>query len=291
MIIHGLIGDGGRDSSYTFTEGLEERLRVLRAERQEQDILLLVETRSGASLDLAANHREHDGTVVGFDLYDKTINDEHHDRTIDYAVNAVSIIADQNVDLVRLVRGGYVLGDDGKRYFSYTVVAHAPKLIVARPFTDVARATDLLSRLEQRKDLEPVANLLADSASQQDAFRGWLAAWTGLEMFVVKRFGFYEKIVHQQVVAAASSVAIRAYIERVRGIASGKHSLVDKFRVIAICLYPSGADDDIDTFKTLKGTRDRVLHQGKELPSDLGHQTDRIRTLLRQYLSADLTWS
>jgi hypothetical protein len=164
-------------------------------------------------------------------------------------------------------------------------------LVVARPITNVAEVTDLVSRLEQRKDVAPIVNLLANSASEQDVFRSWLAAWTGLEMLVQKRFRLYEDIVHQQIVVKATTDALNRYIDRVREIATGKQSLVDKFRVIAICLYASDPTDDIKTFRDLKKTRDDVIHRGKELPLDLGQQADQIRWLLRRYLHADLTRS
>ena len=76
------------------------------------------------------------------------------------------------------------------------------------------------------------------------------------------------------------------YFSRIADVMGERYRLLDKFAVIASCLFPDQAASDIKNFKVLKKQRDEVMH-GAEI-TDAELRADEIRQLVRRYLDADL---
>jgi hypothetical protein len=66
----------------------------------------------------------------------------------------------------------------------------------------------------------------------------------------------------------------------------GKHSLTDKFTVIAFVLDTEGAVTDIPVFNELKNVRDRLLHRGAQETGNL--PAPQVVSLIRRYLRLHL---
>jgi hypothetical protein len=146
-------------------------------------------------------------------------------------------------------------------------------------------ATAYARSLRKEPTLETVARLLSQSMQATDTLQAFLTAWAGLEVFIDKTFkDTYEPQIYTKLGAAAASAAT-PFIKRLRDVMKGNYNTRDKFVVIASALDEHDADTDIELFKKLKDTRDRV-HQMNFVRVSL--PTDATRDLLRKYLRLHL---
>lgn len=144
--------------------------------------------------------------------------------------------------------------------------------------TDIERTKTCSSILSEKESFNTVCRLLVQSVdSKNDALLSYLSVWTALEVFVNKSF----KLNKQKLIA---SMTERGLDEPFREeIEKDKFSLMSKFNMV--CLYLSSQDEcsDVESFRGLKDTRDKLFH-GDEI--DLkGLPIFETQNLLRKYLS------
>jgi hypothetical protein len=283
-----LQGIVGRDT-LEFNEALAVEVKEI-SERRARDgknrLLLFVESCLPTDLDLSQPHNEAHAMVIGFDLADRETILRQHEQNRRLIIASLTLAAVSDFDTHKLSEGLYCRDDTGKRYLSYTMKAGDLRVVVSTPPDKLSAVADYITRCEKRKDLPRIVRLLADAAATSDPFRTWQSAWTALESLIATRFAPYEKIFLEQLRAGRTDAPTMHYFSRIADVMGDRYRLLDKFAVIASCLFPDQADADIQAFKALKKQRDDVMH-GAEI-SDADLRANAIRELLRRYLDADL---
>ena len=119
-----------------------------------------------------------------------------------------------------------------------------------------------------------------------DRFRVWLLAWTALESLVTTRFKRYERIFIERLRVGHRDAPTVHYLARAADVMAERYRLLDRFAIMAGCLFPETAAADMEDFARLKKQRDDVTHGAEVDDLDLG--AEAVRQLLRRYLDADL---
>ena len=148
--------------------------------------------------------------------------------------------------------------------------------------SEAARFADAIG---QNDSVANTVRLLSLSArTDTDQLTAFLAAWSGLELFVQAVFKLhYEPQVFEGFQAAAPTVS---FVAKVRQVMKDKYNIRDRFDLVASSLGGADAEADIATFKRIKKQRDDLAHA---MSGDLGRlPTDETRRLLRKYLKLHL---
>ena len=272
----------------TAIERETKAMRERRAAALNGKLALVVETSGDVDVDLSKNHREHEGWVVGLHLFDKTEIGQEHNLAVNTLLAALPMATQLNVSASPVVDGAFCTDDQGKRYLSYAFYGAAASLTVGTRPERLSTVGEHFNLLAGRSDLSRVVKLSAQAASGEGALRVWLAAWTALELFVQKRFKFYESVFTKRLLAGRSDTVTLGHFRRIREIMTDKYRLSDRFGIIAATLLPDSADADLEAFKALKKQRDDVAHGSDVAESDL--RGDEIRAILSRYLEADLRY-
>lgn len=149
---------------------------------------------------------------------------------------------------------------------------------------------DLYQILISDRELYRVSQLLVSSfETKDDNFRSFIFAWTALEIFINKKFGFYEKQFFQELNNGDYPQARYRYLERIRTVMKDKYRLSDKFALITYLLSPKDADKAIQMFEEAKKERDKLSH-GQDF-DEPNLPVYSIQLLVQKYLQLHLTAS
>lgn len=143
---------------------------------------------------------------------------------------------------------------------------------------DIEATKKCSSALSNNETLSTVCRLLVQSVdSKNDALLSYLSAWTALEVFVHKTFKIKKQMLITSLTERGLDESFRDEIEK------DKFTLMNKFRMM--CLYLNNQDEcsDVESFRELKDTRDKLLH-GDEIDLKSLPIFD-TQNLLRKYLS------
>jgi hypothetical protein len=110
-----------------------------------------------------------------------------------------------------------------------------------------------------------------------------------IEILVGKIFPIYHKILVSELNETRSSPGLHKYLERISKVMNDKHNLVDKFAVISIFLDAEHQDNDIASFQEFKKIRDRILHDGEDIP-DTSLPFRELQKMLDKYIRAHLRY-
>jgi hypothetical protein len=253
----------------------------LRTRRSPDDVLLFVETRSDEVITVSGSVRDIAGWQVGFDLYDQEALYERHVEILNRVVASLAMQCSRNIETALILRGTYARTATNERIVSYQFTANPPRISVANPLSPTVDIAGVLDRLKVRDDLDRIVRMFVMSGQNEDPFSIWRSAWTGLELFVERRFRYYEARFYDSLLVG------RPYVASFFGHVRKKNPpLLEKFRVIALVLSPGTAHDDIALFAQVKKSRDNMIHTGED-PADL-ETAEKIRDLLKRYLYSDL---
>jgi hypothetical protein len=260
---------------------LENVLKRVQSERQSHHVLILIETHYDVVRNGAASSRTIGEHVFGFDLYDAQSVEATHRAHVQRLITALTLQTGHELKLRPVLHGNFAREGDTRTYYSFTFKFHTPTITVSR-CVDSNGIAALSQSLESRPDLARAAGLLVDSALHEEPFGIWRSAWTGLELFVTKRFPYFEELLYSQLKANQTTV-VTEFLQNRR---ERTPTLRDCFRVIAAMLFPAESQTDVAFFNKAKKARDEALHTGSD-PAD-AEMAYRLRAMLRRYLEADL---
>lgn len=153
---------------------------------------------------------------------------------------------------------------------------------------EVLEATRLSKLIHGDEAIKSVFNLFGDSQVPHENGRlhSFIAAWAGLEIFVVKKF---DELLGGIKRKAKVSGMHQKLFDRMFDVMDGKYRVVDKFIILASHYDEADADKDIALFVKIKKARDDFFHTMKTGADDL--PLDEVRTLLEKYLKLHLAKS
>lgn len=146
--------------------------------------------------------------------------------------------------------------------------------------------TSALSEVVHRNtELRSVATLFSAALTPNNNghLHSFIAAWTGLEIFIAKQFKELQASVQ---ISVKGERAHKEFSGRMLEIMKDKYRLLDKFAALSNYYCESDADADIDKFKSLKRVRDNFFHSMEGEVESL--PLNEARQLLEKYLRLHL---
>lgn len=282
-----LVGIIGQSKSGTLDERLAAHLEEIRRERREKykDGPYLIIEHTGEIEDLdPGTERELDSFVFRIDGAPKDELRARVRSNIAAVLTALALECQRPLHTERVSDAVVFYRRNGKPVYAVTFKMHAAASVSSPLPTDaIGRLEELYRALAVDPSLEKVVQLFVASLErEQEALRGFLSAWSGLEILVNKLFGYYEEILFSELASGEHPEIRSAHLARIREVMKDKYRLVDRFAVIAMQLCPTDADGDVETFKELKKKRDLLLH-GQEVDGRLPIGT--TQELLKKYLA------
>ncbi|MDO8342902.1 MAG: hypothetical protein Q7T48_06875 [Cellvibrio sp.] len=133
---------------------------------------------------------------------------------------------------------------------------------------EVRVAESLLYILHKDKDLKRIIDLYSESLRPYESghLHAFIAAWTALEMFILKQFNDLKSSV---TVNINGSKAHEVFSSRVFEVMNDKYRLVDKFVVLSNYYNIVEVDADIKVLKDIKCIRDDFFHSMRDDINDL----------------------
>lgn len=185
-------------------------------------------------------------------------------------------------DYDKIFDGYYVFDENtgGHRYFNHNNASSSwtCSAISGEELTMSARLSEVLYSDDA---IKTVFSLFGESQTPYENGRlhSFIAAWAGLEVFIVKKFN--ELLARIRPQAKVSGIHQKLF-DRMFSVMDGKYRVLDKFIILASYYDEAGADADIALFTKLKDSRDQFFHTMKIGVVDL--PLDEVRYLLEKYL-------
>jgi hypothetical protein len=282
------------DKGRTFAERLAddlETVRSRRAKQTEKGVFLVLECETEIQQPDFKNRRETEEFVFCLDAIEKPKIREIFHPQIQAILTAISLSLPVNADrqIERIGEAIYLVDTEShKPIYSFSLTAGSLRVSLASPLPEgmVAAARKRVSRIIGDKTLVRPADLFITSINQAtDALQAFIAAWSGLEIFVNANFKATYESEWFSTIKHGAPVAAAPVFERFRGVMRDKYRLADKFLIIASVLDADAAASDAEEFARLKKIRDDLLH-ALETPEHL--PTEAAQKLLLKYLSLHL---
>jgi hypothetical protein len=235
-------------------------------------------------------HRD-DQYAVGLDFINKAAIHADLSPVLQGICATVCLIPDKHVSLKSIASGIYALDDDKRPYYSLSFTGSGAATF-AHQISEADRSflESMLPHVNGHTKLERVIRLLTQAFdADSDELRAFLAGWTGIEILVNKAFRSYETVFVNSLRGAAPPETVIRYFDRIQSVMKDKYSLVDKFTMMAACIAPDDADNDIAQFSKLKNVRDKLLH-GADI-SDKQLPVNELRALLAKYVRGHVMYS
>jgi hypothetical protein len=192
---------------------------------------------------------------------------EKHEKDIDRATGSLFVADASVVALEPLGLSFRIMASDGTESLVLGLGA-GPVVVITRRGIDAERAVQLKSRFAQcfqsDKDLKTVTRLLSDSLlAGANKLRGFLSAWTALEIFI-KKFATKEDMPPDDKRRETPP-------------------LINWFNSLSIELGLENPTEKAASFKKIKEVREQVFHTGKDI-EDSAFPIEETQNLLRAFL-------
>jgi hypothetical protein len=243
-----------------------------------------LEVRGEVEASLPPSAREIDDYLLCFDVFDKKALYARLQPQISAVLTALRIGASGSYEFEAVAHGSYLITNDGKVVHSFSAEFGAMNAYVSSPMNDdqIVRAAADIELILKSGNLGRTVRLHAQSLDRAtDNFRAFISAWSALEIFVGKIFAVYQRELSAELRKVSEAAGLHAYLDRVAEVMDGKHSLTDKFAVISMFLDDEHKAEEVETFRKLKKTRDRLSHGDDILENTL--QTKEVQRLFEKY--------
>jgi hypothetical protein len=224
--------------------------------------------------------------ILCFDAFDKKALASKLQPKVASALAGLRIGARGDYEFEQISSGSYLVTDDDLIVHSFTAELGSLRAYVSSPLNDeqIARVKNSIELLNRSGELARVARLYAQSINRDtDSFRAFVSAWSALEILIGKIFPVYQRQLAGRLETVSVAPGLKTYLTRVADVMSDKHTLADKFAVIAMFLDEAQDPAEIELFKKLKKVRDRLSHGEDVLDGSL--PTTEVQKLFEKYLS------
>lgn len=291
LMLKGFVGQGEATDLKPVVESEIARIRERRAKEIGTAETFVFIAESQTEPDFSSPTRETDDYIMGFDIINKgQIIAKHEDQVNAILVALCLSTAEHTVQFNRLRGGVYLVSELGKPVYSFSLSGTAEAYVSRQTTNDTTRAAQSHAAIfVANTSLFRVYRLLVQSISiDNDELRRFMFGWSGLEILINKIFSTYEKQFVQNLIGTNPASPAQKYFERIRDVMESKYRLMDKFIVVAACIGDASADADMESFRRIKETRDRLMHgdtlDEKSLP--ISETVALLKKYLRQHIDA-----
>jgi hypothetical protein len=285
MMLRALVGDPLADDFPDVLAAETAKVARQRSDSIGSDPVVIIEITGEVEATVPANARELEDFIVCFDAYDKKAIRARLASQVSAVLTALRIGAGNPLEFRQVSEGSYLTTPDGRVVHSASVEAGSLGASVSHRLSEEQRQriqADVRLTLDAGS-LERVMRLHAQSLSKAtDNYRGFIAAWSALEILVGKLFPTYHHLLATDLRTLRPSPGLHAYLDRIADVMADKYNLADKFAVLSVYLDDTFSEEEVQTFRKLKGVRDRISH-GEEV-DEAALPTRDIQRLFDKYL-------
>lgn len=285
MMLRALVGNS---LAADFPERLAAETAKVARQRSDSigtDPVVIIEVTGEVEAAIPANAREIQDFIVCFDAYDKKAVRARVAPQVSAVLTALRIGTGNPLEFRQVSDGSYLTTADGRVVHSASAEVGGLGMYVSRRLSEEQRQriqADIALTL-RTGSLERVLRLYAQSLSKAtDNYRGFIAAWSALEILVAKLFPTCHQLLATDLRTLRPSPGLYAYLDRIAAVMADKYNLADKFAVLSVYLDDTAAEDEVRTFRELKGVRDRLSH-GEEV-DEATLPTRDVQRLFDKYL-------
>jgi hypothetical protein len=265
---------------------LNEHIADIKSRRgSSSDPAVVFEARGEVEANLEGPGRELDRFEIRWDVFDKDALRASLASAVSASLTAIRISSNMGCKFESLGDGAYLIKADGRTLHSFTAKMGTPTVYVSRGLDETMKGLvpRLVSGMLRQPEICNVAALFAMALEQKsDRYKGFVTAWSALEILTGKLFRRYEDTLVAKLEGASNAPGLKSYLDRVQEVMNGRYTLVDRFIVLSIFLGGDQAAEDIARFKACKEIRDKLFH-GKQIP-DRELPIDDVFGLLDKYL-------
>ena len=212
-------------------------------------------------------HRTFTDFEICLDAVDKDAVRHSARKIADCSLAALILATDtESPRFDRLAEYVFLLPGGDRVIYSLSLKARGT-LLAGQAIADaeVDRVADYIRAANKGVDLTSVFGLLQPAVDgSTEPLRGFVAAWTALEIFTNKTFKSYEQQWFDEATRGRTSLEV-SHLTRIRAMIKDKYRLLDKFTMVATMLDSAGAEQDVGAFKGLKEIRDDLFHGGARI--------------------------
>jgi hypothetical protein len=283
MMLRGLISNPVGE---TFDASLNEHIADIRSQRGSSSYPAVVfEARGEVEANLEGPGRDLDRFEIRWDVFNKDALRALLANDLSASLTAIRISSNTGCKFEALGDGAYLIKADGRTLHSFTAKMGSLTAFVSRRLDETMKqlVPRLVSGMLRQPEICNVAALFAMALElKSDRYKGFVTAWSALEILTGKLFRRYEDTLLAKLEGESNAPGLKSYLDRVKQVMNGKYTLVDRFIVLSIFLGGDQAAGDIARFKTCKEIRDKLFH-GKQIP-DSELPMDEVFGLLDKYL-------
>jgi hypothetical protein len=285
LVLKSLAGQRESDTLRVEVEAEVSRIRERRNKDLSRSEVLIFTADGEVEPDFSRPSRETDDFVLGFEVVNKDNIVGAHSAQMNAALAALCLSTEHDTIQVKRVQGDvYLINESGKPVYSLDFSASGDAFVSRRTSDAVIReAQSQAVALTSEKSLARVNRLLVQAiSSENDKLRRFMFGWSALEIFINKVFSEYERLCVQNLLGTDPASHTQRYFERIHDVMRDKYRITDKFVVVTACLGDDSIETDVETFASIKKSRDELLH-GEVLDEDSLPVAETIK-LLKKYL-------
>jgi hypothetical protein len=236
--------------------------------------------------------RDLGGAIVAFDAVDKVALIAGHQRVVNAALSALSLIVETSSEIVKVSDGVSLELPDGRPLYSLSVTANSPRLTVSRPVTkaDATRIEEAIGKFIADERLTTPSRLLVDALRRaEDRLESFIFAWAALEMVIRKVTANCETGDWVKTISGTNQAAAEKLHQAFVDAKHQSYSLVARVRVFGLMYDMTGIDDLANEVSRIrKNIREPLFHEGKL--DEQGLPVEAVTALVRKLLTCRL-WS
>jgi hypothetical protein len=284
-----MLGDGGLAKLEYDDTALPSKIEEIQAERKSKimgQAVLIVEAQGDTEASLREPYREFDEFIVTFEAIDEDNVEKLvkvHRSDIEAMKVALALESEVPLKFYKLSSGVYFTDEGDKTIYSISFSVQGSAFSSAKLTSDGAnRISTRYNLLRQARDMDKLKQLFSLMADYENTpLLAFISGWTALEILINKLFNIYKEVLTNEEDPSVRKEFIKRKNKNIKE--ADEYTLMDKFILSVLKLFPNDVEDDCEQFSKLKKLRNSI--HNKEF-SEPHLPVSELATFLRKYLHA-----
>jgi hypothetical protein len=284
-----ILGVGGLAQLASDDTVLSSTIEKIQAERRIKimnQAVLIVEARGKTEISLKEPCREFDEFIVTFGAIDED-NEEKlvkiHRSDIEAMKVALALESEDPPRFYKLSSGIYFTDAENKTIYNISFSSRSSGFSSAKLTSEGAdRISARYNLLRQAKDMDRVQRLFSLMTDYKNTpLLAFISGWTALEILINKSFQTYKEVLTNEEDPSVCDMFLNRKNKNTKE--QDEYTLMDKFILSVLKLFPIDVDDDCEKFSKLKKLRNSI--HSKEF-SEPHLPVSELATFLKKYMHA-----
>lgn len=273
---------------------LSSTIEMIQAERRNKimnQAVMIVEAQGKTEVSLKEPYREFDQFIVSLGAMNDDNEEENlvkiHRSDIEAMKVALALESNDPLRFYKLSSGLYFTDVGTKPIYNMRFSVSASGGFSSEKLTseNADRISARYDILRQAKEMEKVQRLFSLMADYKNTpLLAFISGWTALEILIKDSFDFYKEVLTNEEDPSVRDMFLNRKNKNTKE--PDEYTLMDKFILAVLKLFPSDVDDDCKKFSELKKLRNSIHY--KEF-SEPHLPVSELATFLRKYMHAYMT--